>query len=242
MIVAAIAILLFIVAAIVTVRTFNDVERYQSGIGEIRDLRLTDGTILHLNSDSEAEVRFTNHGRKVRILKGEASFNVAPDRERPFEVEARSALIRARRSAFNVRLRPSLIEVTVSQGALSLSCGNHRAERVTAGEGAILQPRSFILTRLDPQLVSQRTAWRRKMVELNGETVEQAANEFNRYRTAPILIGDTRVSSLRVSGKFRTADSGAFLTMLQGALPVRAVNGEDGSVMLLSRDSLPTGR
>lgn len=239
MMAAGVAILLFVVAAIVTVRTFNDVERYQTRIGEIRNLRLTDGSVVHLNSDSEAEVRFTNHGRKVRILKGEASFNVAPDRERPFEVEARSALIRARGTAFNVRLRPSLIEVTVIEGAVSLSCGNHRAERVTAGGGAVLQPRSFVLTRLDPQLISQRTAWRRQMVELNGETVEQATSEFNRYRPAPILIGDTRVSSLRVSGQFRTSDSRAFLAMLQRALPIRTVNGEDGSVMLLYRDALP---
>lgn len=242
MIVAAAAILLFIVAAIVTVRTFNDVERYETRIGEIRDLRLTDGSVLHLNSDSEAEVRFTNHGRKVRILKGEASFDVAPDRERPFEVEARSALLRATSTAFNVRLRPSLIEVTVMKGTVSLICGNHRAERVTAGGGAILQPRSFVLTRLDPQIISQRTAWRRKMVELNGQTVEQAASEFNRYRPTPILIGDTRVSSLRVSGQFRTSDSHAFLSMLQGGLPIRAVDGEDGSVMLLYRDALPTDR
>ena len=53
------------------------------------------------------------------------------------------------------------------------------------------------------------------MVELDGETVEQAADEFNRYRKAPILIGDTRVSALRIGGRFRTTDSQEFLSALR---------------------------
>jgi transmembrane sensor len=239
MMAAAAAVILFIVAAVVTVRTFNGVDRYETRIGEIRNVKLTDGSTLHLNSGSEAEVRFTDNGRKVRILKGEAAFDVAHDRDRPFEVEARSAVIRAVGTAFNVRLRPSLIEVTVTQGAVSVRCGKHKADRVKAGIGVVLQPRSFALTRLDNRMISQRTAWRREMVELSDETIEQAASEFNRYRAAPILIGDSRVSSLRLTGRFRTKESGRFLSVLQQRLPIRAVDGEDGSVMLLYRDALP---
>ena len=233
---AAVAVVLFIVAAIVTVRTFSGVDRYQTRIGEVRDVALGDGSILHLNSDSEAEVRFTDNGRKVRIAKGEASFDVAHDQARPFDVEARSALIRAVGTAFNIRLRPSLIELTVTQGIVTVRSGNRAAERVGAGNAAVIQPRSIALTRLDPRIIGQRTAWRERMVDLDGQTVEQAAGEFNRYRTAPILIGDTRVSSLRVGGRFRITGSKEFLSALQVSLPVRVVNGEDGSVMLLYRD------
>ena len=233
---AAVAVVLFIVAAIVTVRTFSGVDRYQTRIGEVRDVALGDGSILHLNSDSEAEVRFTDNGRKVRIAKGEASFDVAHDQARPFDVEARSALIRAVGTAFNVRLRPSLIELTVTQGIVTVRSGNRAAERVGAGNAAVIQPRSIALTRLDPRIIGQRTAWRERMVDLDGQTVEQATGEFNRYLTAPILIGDTRVSSLRVGGRFRITESKEFLSALQVSLPVRVVNGEDGSVMLLYRD------
>jgi transmembrane sensor len=236
MVAAAVAVMLFIVAAIVTVRTFSGVERYQTDIGQMRDIALDDGSVLHLNSDSEAEVRFTDHGRKVRILKGEASFDVAHDPERPFDVEARAALIRAVGTAFNVRMRPSLIELTVTHGTVTVHSGNSVQQRVSAGSGAVIQPRSIALTRLGPKLIDQRTAWREQMVELDGETIDQAAGEFNRYRTAPILIGDTRVSSLRIGGRFRTTDSREFLSALQLSLPIRVVNGEDGSVMLLYRD------
>jgi transmembrane sensor len=236
MIAAGIAIAFFIVAAIVTIRTFSGVDRYETAVGQIRDVALADGSILHLNSNSEAEVRFTDIGRKVRVLKGEASFDVAHDKGRPFDVEVRSAQIRAVGTAFNVRMRPSVVELTVTQGTVTVHSGNSGLEKVSAGSGAVIQSRSIDLTHLSPKLIDQRTAWRDQMVELDGETIEQAASEFNRYRRAPILIGDARVSSLRVGGRFRVSDSKEFLSALQLSLPIRAVNGEDGSVMLLYRD------
>ncbi|MFZ2997717.1 FecR family protein [Sphingobium sp.] len=238
-VVAAVAVMLFLIAAIVTVRTFSGVERYATPIGEIRSIALSDGSTLRLNSDSEAEVRFTANGRKVRVMKGEASFDVAHDASRPFDVEVRSAIIRAVGTAFNVRIRPSLVELTVTRGAVAVHSGDNASQQVRAGAGAVIQPRSVALTRLDPRLVDQRVAWRDQMVELNGETIEQATGEFNRYRTTPILIGDTRISALRIGGRFRVTDSREFLTALQFSLPVRAVHGEDGSVMLLYRDDEP---
>ncbi|MHA6766824.1 FecR family protein [Sphingobium ummariense] len=236
MIAAGVAVLLFIVAAIVTVRTFSGIDRYQTAVGEIRDVALSDGSTLHLNSDSEVEVRFTDNGRRVRVVKGEASFDIAHDKNRPFDVEARSALIRAVGTAFNVRMRPALVELTVTQGTVTVHCGDRRQEKVSAGNGAVIQPRTIALTQLSQRLIGQRTAWREQMVELDGETIEQATAEFNRYRRTPILIGDTRVSGLRIGGRFRITDSKEFLSALQLSLPIRAVDGEDGSVMLLYRD------
>lgn len=238
MIAAAIAILFFIIAAIVTIRTFNGVDRYQTAIGELRDVKLDDGSVLHLNSDSEAEVRFTAHGRKVRLFKGEASFDVSQDKARPFDVEARSAVIRSEGTAFNVRMRPSIVELTVTHGKVIVYCSKGKPHPVSAGGGAVIQPRTVALTNLGPKLVDQRTAWRAQMVELDGETVEQAAGEFNRYRAAPILIGDSRVSALRIGGRFPIGGSREFLSVLQLSLPIRAVHGEDGSVMLLYRDEV----
>ena len=236
MVAAGVAILLFIVAAIVTVRTYSGIEHFETGVGQMRDIALEDGSTLHLNSDSEVEARFTSNGRKVRVLKGEASFELSHDPDRPFDVEARAAVIRAVGTAFNVRLRPSLVELTVTHGTVTVHSGDSPQQQVVAGSGAVIQPRSIALTRLGPRLIEQRTAWREQMVELDGETVEQAAGEFNRYRKTPILIGDTRVSALRIGGRFRTTDSREFLAALQTSLPVRAVDGEDGSVMLLYRD------
>jgi transmembrane sensor len=237
MIAAGIAVLLFIIAAIVTVRTFNGIDRYETAVGQSRRIILADGSTLHLNSDSEAEVRFTDHGRKVRLMRGEASFDVTPDPHRTFDVETRAAVIRATGTAFNVRMRHAMVELTVTHGNLSVQSGSQTAQRVRAGTGAIIRPRTIALTTLGPRLMEQRTAWRARQIDLEGQTVEQATEEFNRYRTAPILIGDTRVSGLRMSGRFTVSGSTAFLAALQQRQPIRVVYGEDGSVMLLYREA-----
>jgi transmembrane sensor len=233
---AMIAASLFVAATIVTVRTLNDVDKYSTEIGEVRDIALADGSKMHLNSGTTAEVRYTEHGRRVRILQGEASFDVAHDKSRPFDVEARAAVIRAVGTAFNVRMRTTGVELTVTEGTVQVRSPETRPERVSAGSGAIICKRTVALTRLAKDEIGQRMAWRDHMVELNGETLDQAVAEFNRYREKPILIGDPRVSSLRIGGRFGTSDSGQFLSALAVSLPVKAVAEEDGSVMLFYRD------
>lgn len=216
---------------------------YRTAIGETHDVALPDGSTMHLNSGSSATVHFTRQRRYVRLLTGEASFNVAQDSARPFDVAANSASIRAMGTAFNVRLRESLVELTVTEGAVAVRTADGvPAERVAAGNGAAIRPRAVALTLLEPELIERRMAWRSKMVELDGDTVEQAVAEFNRYRRAPLVICDGRVSGLRIGGRFRTSDSDEFLSALQMTLPVRAVRGADGSVMLLYRESPPLYR
>lgn len=231
---------LFVAAAAVTVQKLHDVERYRTETGEVEDVTLADGSVMHLNSGSAAEVRFSENGRRVRILSGEASFDVAHDKARPFDVEAQSAVIRAVGTAFNVRMRPSLVELTVTQGTVAVRSGQTRPQSVSAGSGAVIRPRTVALTKLDEAVIDQRMAWRERMVELDGDTIEQAVAEFNRYRTTPMVIGDARVSGLRIGGRFRTTDSEDLLSALQMSLPVRAVTGPDGSIMLLYRDGEPS--
>lgn len=216
---------------------------YRTAIGETEDVKLPDGSTMHLNSGSSATVHFTRQRRYVRILNGEASFTVTDDDTRPFDVAANTAIMRATGTAFNVRLRESLVELTVTEGTVAVrSADGAESERVLAGNGAAIRPRAVALTLLKPDLIERRMAWRSKMVELDGDTVEQAVAEFNRYRRAPLVICDARVSGLRIGGRFRTSDSDEFLSTLLMTLPVRAVRGADGSVMLLYRESAPLYR
>src|SRR5690554_3155863 len=55
--------------------------RHATALGEVLRVPLPDGSSLVLNSNSQASVDFSKHRREVRLLKGEALFEVASDPE-----------------------------------------------------------------------------------------------------------------------------------------------------------------
>lgn len=209
-------------------------ERYTTSIGEKRPVRLADGSVIHLNTQTDVEVRFEKTRRLVRLVSGEARFDVAHDKSRPFIVTAGSAILRAVGTAFNVRLRPDLTELTVIEGTVAAAdAGGQRARAIAAGTGAAIRSGTVAVTELAPQLVRQRIAWEDGVIEFDGDTLGQAVDEFNRYRTTPLVIGEPRLASIRIGGTFRSGNSDAFLLALEQSFGIRAIPGQDNSVMLV---------
>ena len=89
---------------------------YKTAVGSYRKIMLSDGTLLELNTNSEVEVDYTETRRKVRLLNGEAFFQVAHSKKRPFIVYAGERSVRAIGTAFVVSLLPKSFEVTVTEG------------------------------------------------------------------------------------------------------------------------------
>jgi transmembrane sensor len=98
---------------ICTLQLHGSVDRYRTELGQERAVRLADGSVLVLNTGTSVEVSLRDDIRTVDLLKGEARFDVAHDTKRPFYVNAGSASVRAVGTAFNVRLRADLTELTV---------------------------------------------------------------------------------------------------------------------------------
>lgn len=211
-------------------------QKYSTGIGEVRDVGLADGSQLHLNTDSQVKVQLDPHRRMLQLVRGEAYFDVAHDSSRPFDVGVPGAIVRALGTAFNIRIRDAVVELTVTQGIVGIRTADGTMRKVPAEETAVIQPRTVAVTKMDPKAIDGRVAWRAGTIVLNGESVAEAVEEFNRYRSVPMVIGDQRVGRLRIGGRFKTDESRSFLEALEQTLPVRAVANDDGSVLLLYSD------
>jgi transmembrane sensor len=182
----------------------------------------------------------------VRLEGGEALFQVAKDAARPFVVHAGNASVRAVGTEFNVRMRERhVVEVTVTEGVVAVDGSPANpgtaddpatapVRKVAAGEGAMLGVGAVASLALDAESLEQRIAWRRDVIELRGETLEQAVAEFNRYRPEPLVLGDPRIGSIRVGGTFATDESAKFLDALQTGFGIKAVEGAQGRVYLVS--------
>jgi transmembrane sensor len=76
---------------------------YATKVGEQRQVRLADGSLAALNTDSQLDVAYSTGRRDLTLRQGEAWFQVAHNAARPFEVHVGPVHVRATGTAFSVR-------------------------------------------------------------------------------------------------------------------------------------------
>lgn len=217
----------------VAVEKWAAVDRYRTVIGQERAVRLEDGSTVRLNTDSAIEVAMQTNQRLVRLLKGEARFDVAHNPARPFIVSAGDSTLRAVGTAFNVRLRPELTELTVIDGRVAVRDSGAASQTVAAGSAAAIRGGTVAITQLEKVQLVQRTAWQTGVIQFDGETLDQAVAEFNRYRRTPIVLGDPQLASIRIGGTFKPANSDQFVSALRLSFGIRSIADKGGSIILL---------
>ena len=221
-------------------RWFNAHDVFETALGERKRATLSDGSIVELNTGTRLEVDFSATLRAVRLIAGEALFQVAKDAARPFVVAAGEAQVRAVGTAFNVRLREHLVEVTVTEGVVQIGgkqagpvAAPRHARKLAAGQGAVVGPGAVAEVPLGPEALQRRVAWCDGVIELRGETLEQAVAEFNRYRIEKLVVGDPELAGLRIGGTFGVLEADKFLGALRSGFKVRTVEGAGGTIYLL---------
>lgn len=107
---------------------------------------LSDGSIVTLNKESTMTypVNFRGNERKVILNRGEAFFNVAENRAKPFIISSGGTTIRVVGTSFNVKKKASDIEVIVETGIVQITQNSHSITLVK-GEKALVEKNSSML-------------------------------------------------------------------------------------------------
>lgn len=108
---------------------------YATTIGERLAVTLDDGSQVTLDTQSELKVAFSKGERDVRLLRGQALFEVAKDRARPFVVAVRNRRFVAVGTAFDVRLDADRISVTMVRGVVRVERGTSTGASAAAPAG-----------------------------------------------------------------------------------------------------------
>jgi len=160
-------------------------------------------------------------------------FEVAKDPERPFIVRTALGDVRAVGTVFSVRVDNGL-QVVVSEGTVAIEREGREVARVTAGEKYSVGSGGDVLRAArDPDEIKRSLVWREGKVAFAGETLAQAAAEFNRYNAVQIEIADPTVGAMRFGGYFRATDPEGFAAALEGSLPVETERR--GQVIVLTK-------
>lgn len=197
-----------LVAAIGTlgVSALRDDQVLTTAKGEFRKVPLQDKSVATINSGSQIEVAFTKSQRTVNLRKGEAWFEVAKDKTKPFVVEAGEARIKAVGTAFSVRRFANGTEVLVTEGKVEVWGKGRDAQRrfLTGGDRAFLaQDASTISVSRQPVEVNRKLAWREGKVILKNQTLNDAVADFNRYSPKTIVIVDAALRDKRLFGQYK---------------------------------------
>ena len=111
-------------------------------------------------------------------------------------------------------------------------CDDEPAHLAAGTQGVFSAGRSFT-QQASPDEIERLLAWRNGNIVLGGETVEQAAQEFNRYNRQQLVVADPRIAGLRLGGYFRTDDPAGFAKALARSFGVRT--RQDGNTIYLVR-------
>ena len=244
---AAAAAVLLVIAVPVWVQKGGELQTLATAVGQQRNVTLADGSIVTLNTNTIVETNLRRYSREVYLRKGEAHFQVAHDRFRPFLVHAGDAVVRAVGTQFEVRVRSDQhVDVVVNEGRVEVqsavsepanAAGDHGRVRrrtvvhaLSAGQQLSPTGNDYTVVPVSTRQLSSALAWRDGAVVFDGEPLSDAIAEIGRYTDARIIISDPRVAALRVGGRFRTGDVQEFFDALQSALPVSIRRTSDGLV------------
>jgi len=234
---------------------------YVTAIGERQTKILADGSVMSINTDSQIQVQYEDGLRKIRVLRGEVHFDVAPDPGRPFEVYAGNGMVRAVGTSFSVHLLNQKVKVLVSEGKVDLSVTNsptdmpalegsgisatenkfnskeiafRKLESLNAGHSAIFSQKIDEIHKLDNETLKRKLLWQEGVLAFSGDSLDEIVREINRYTPMIIEIADPSLRNLKIGGRFKTSDINAIFEVLETSFGIQVSRLDDRHVRLFS--------
>lgn len=239
------AAVLLVVLAFVLVEPHEPADEaayFSTDIGRSRQISLSDGSMIKLNTNSVLEQDYSSAQRTVRLVSGEAIFDVAHNPERPFVVYAADGVIRAVGTRFAIRVGADTVSVTVTEGRIALQQRLTVAEapgattsgadagavlpladpifvqqgevgRIRRSEGATKRP-------ISAREVNERLSWVDGELVFYDRELESVIEELSRYTPVVIQIEDDDLKARRITGIIQIGDMDMMLESIEQTLGV----------------------
>lgn len=246
------AVLVAVVAISLLLRPLAP-ERYETRLAETRLITLPDGSQVTLAPASTLEVRFADAQRRVALTRGEAFFEVVHDASRPFTVEAGQSRVRVLGTKFDVNFTDQSVRVAVLQGRVEVANPGGdgaplRATRLRAGERTEVQFAAAAAAPAAPGPSREMSAgasrpappspapspgaWREGRLVYDNVRLADLVSDVNRYYAPGVTMRDPAIGGLRVTAAFKVSEIPAFISALDGVIPVTAREAPDGAFRL----------
>ncbi len=221
----------------------NEIARFATEIGQSSQVRLSDGSSLILNTNSVVEQHYSATRRMVRLVSGEAVFDVAHDASRPFVVLAADGVFRAVGTRFAVRIDSDHVTVTVTEGRVALQqrlanwhdwldqevpgAANDAVEGlsepilVREGElGEVHRTEGTSKQPVTPDTVNEALSWVDGELVFYNREFQSVIEEVARYTPVTIRIEDESLKKRRITGIIQIGEMDMMFESIERTLDV----------------------
>ena len=172
---------------------------HRTETAESRTVTLEDGSLVHLAGASAIATDFEKGRRAVRLLAGEAFFEVTPDKTRPFIVDAGGVEVTVLGTKFDVQKAGDVTAVALAEGSVQAS--------LDGGDTQVLAPGDLLTSDRATGEVSRSTipvadiaTWRSGQIFVVNATIGSVVEQIRRYHPAWLSLPDNTLASRRVTG------------------------------------------
>lgn len=209
-----------------------------TAVGEQRDVELPDGTTLSLNTESELIVDYSRDVRTVRLVQGQAFFNVASNPGRPFIVQLNEGNVEVVGTTFDVLKKPDGFSVTVLEGRVAVSPGQAVAPNgniktlILKGNqrtDVSLREASLEAVSVDAEAA---TSWQAGQLVFRGAPLSEVLSELGRYTEQDLRLADAEMETIEFTGVLKIEDASLMATRLARLLSLNSSTATDGSILI----------
>lgn len=176
-----------------------------TAVGETQSLALSDGSAITLGADSALAVDFSDARRHVRLLQGQAYFEVASNPARPFVVRAGEVDVTVTGTAFDVTLAADVVSVAVAEGQVSVQALG-RNQDLRPGQRLMIDVATdhAAVTAVAPENVA---AWRDGWLYVADASLDQVVAALGRHHAGMIVLRGDALKGRRVTGAYDLRDA-----------------------------------
>lgn len=202
-------------------------------------LVLSDGTKVWLNSETELSYSVPFIGKERRVtLKGEAYFDVTPNKEIPFIVVSGNQEVEVLGTEFNISAYANDKNITTT-----LVEGKVKVFDVKSKDNNFLFPNQQSILNLSTNKIKKQqvdvypyVAWKDGRFVFNNVSLEQFLSKVSRWYNVEIIFNDDSLRNLKFTGDLpRYSDMTSILKIIEAEMSVHIKVEENNKIHVFSK-------
>ena len=174
-----------------------------------KEIALPDGSKVWLNRNSELLYPESFDGdTRTLYLKGEAFFEISPDKSKPFIVHSGSSKTTVLGTSFNLRAydKEDEVKLTVVTGKVAFTLADDKeGVIVTPGDAAVLANGTKLISQVNNEDLNF-LSWKTKQLMFDDTPMEKLINSLERHFNIKIDVENAETLNCRFTGDFEKTE------------------------------------